>query len=121
MSPILFIQLIGVLLIHVAAFFLVNPTDILMPQNMHMMMLVSIIIIAAIFSAFVIAEGRGDERENSHRALAGRVAFLIGALVMVIGITVQTLHNEIDPWLLLALLAMITGKVIARLIASQTH
>ena len=121
MSYKLYIQLLSVLAIHIAAFFLVNPTNVVMPENVHMLTLVAVILIAMIFSAFVIAEGKGDERDNAHRALAGRVAFFVGALVMVIGITYQTFQSEIDPWLLLALSAMITGKVIARLIVAQTH
>ncbi len=122
MSLKLFLQLAAVLFIHIAAFFVVNPTDILMPYDMWMGLTLVFILIAAAFSVFVVAEGRGDERENAHRSIAGRVAFFVGALVMVIGVSYQAhQNNSVDPWLLLALCAMITSKVVARLIVSRTH
>lgn len=103
----------------VASFFLANPIGMWMPDDVHMLTLAGVVIAAGFFAAFVLSEGRGDEREDSHRAFAGRSAFFAGSLVLVIAITVQTLNHSLDPWLLVALAAMITAKVAARLYATR--
>lgn len=63
------------------------------------------------FLAFVWRETAGDEREEAHLALAGRIAFLFGAVVLGAGIVYQTLMHEIDLWLPGALAAMIVAKI----------
>ena len=119
MSSKLYIQLVSIAAIFVAAFFLINPMGVIMPHNVHMLMLDSVIVIAASFAVLVIAEGKGgDEREGIHKAIAGRIAFFVGAWVMILGITVQTYSGSTDPWLVGALCAMLAGKVIARVAAA---
>lgn len=116
----IFVQISSLVAILVAAFFLLDPMSLQMPENVHMATLACVVILAGIFAAFVLAEGGGDEREEMHRAFAGRMAFFLGALVLIVGITVQTFAHALDPWLVYALIAMIAGKVVARLIAART-
>jgi hypothetical protein len=70
------------------------------------------------FIVFVLKERAEDEREDPHRALAGRIAFLSGCAVILVGIALQSEWGTPDPWLLYALIAMVLGKVLARLWSS---
>lgn len=112
------ISLIGLI---AAAFFLIDPMHMQMPDNMHMATLAGVVIFTGIVAVFVLSEGKGDERDDAHRAFAGRTAFFIGALVLIVAIIVQTLAHALDPWLVYVLVAMVAGKVIARLFAENAR
>ncbi len=116
----MFVQIISLFALVAAAFFLLDPMYLQMPENIHMATLACVVVLAGLFAAFVLSEGGGDEREEMHRAFAGRIAFFLGALALIVGITVQTFAHALDPWLVYALVAMIAGKVVARIIASRT-
>jgi len=94
--------------------FLLNPFGTFMPDMMIMTLLAILAVVFAAFAVFVWKESAADEREGFHRLLAGRSAFLAGSAVLVLGIIVQSLNHALDPWLLLALAAMILVKVAAR-------
>lgn len=77
-----------------------------------MMLAVSAIVLFAFFAIFIWREKDGDERENLHRALAGRFAYLTGAGVLVLGIVIQLLRHQLDYWLVWALLIMVLAKIV---------
>lgn len=99
----------------VLAVLLLNPFHFWMPGMAQMAMLGCLLVAFAVLSVYLLQENGGDEREASHRMLAGRVAFFIGSLVLVIGIAVESVHGTPNTWLVLALAGMILGKVGARL------
>ncbi len=101
----------AVLIVLLIAF--LNPFDIFMPTSLVMMMEALMIIIFGIFASLIWRERAADEREGLHRMIAGRIGFLAGAGVLVVGILVQTLSHSVDPWLVIALTAMILAKIIA--------
>lgn len=76
-----------------------------------MMLAVLAIVVFAIFAIFIWKERGGDERENLHRALADRFAFLAGAGVLVLGIIIQELNHQFNYWLVWALLVMVLAKI----------
>lgn len=117
----LFLQILSAVVLSVAAFFLVNPMHIWMPNNVHMLTLAIVVAISGVFAALILAEGRGDEREESHQAFAGRAAFFVGALVLSLGITAQTFAHALDAWLVYALVAMVVAKVVARIFAERNR
>jgi hypothetical protein len=114
------VQIISLFALVIAAFFLIDPMGLQMPENVHMATLACVVIVAGIFAAFVLSEGGGDEREEMHRAFAGRIAFFLGALALIVGITMQTFAHALDPWLVYVLVVMIAGKIVARIIAAKT-
>jgi amino acid transporter len=67
-------------------------------------------LVFATYAAFIVRERFADEREEEHVMLSGRVAYLAGAFVLVVGIIAGGLHNVMNPWLVGALVAMIVGK-----------
>lgn len=91
---------------------IVNPGHFWMPSMVHMTMSVSLLLFVVLFGVFVWNEKARDEREELYKHMVGRIAYLVGTLVLVIGIVVQSMHHTIDPWLVMTLGAMIVTKLI---------
>lgn len=96
----------------VLAVLLLNPFKWFMPSSMVMTIIVGLAVAFILFSTFIWKEKARDERELLHRTASGRIAFLSGVLVLVIGVIVEGLKHEVDIWLVLALTVMIMAKVI---------
>ena len=94
---------------------LLNPLHFWMPNVMVMLMLALALILFGIFATFILRERIFDERDDIHRTLAGRNAFLVGATVLMLGIIIQGYTHVIDPWLVIALILMIIVKIITRM------
>ena len=109
---ILLILLLGLLL---------NPSMFFMPESFDMMLLVGIVVVFLTFSLVLWKEHALDERENLHRLNAGRLSFFAGSLVLIIGVILQALRHEIDPWLIYGLIAMIVGKIVSRIYSQLKH
>ncbi|TSC71555.1 MAG: Uncharacterized protein G01um101470_550 [Parcubacteria group bacterium Gr01-1014_70] len=88
-----------------------NPFGFWMPDALVMMMVLGLIVVFALFSGFIWKEQARDEREMLHRMLAGRIAYLVGTGMLVLGIIVQTVRHDLDSWLVLTLGAMILAKI----------
>lgn len=80
------------------------------------------------FSLLVIAfiavswkEQALDEREELHRAKAGRIAYIATVLTLTLGIIIQTANETLDPWLIITLLIMILSKLLARMYFEKTE
>ncbi len=98
----------------IVAILLVNPFHFWMPDMMVMAMLAIILALFGIFASFVLRETGGDERDSAHRSLAGRNAFLAGSAALVLGIIIQGYHHMVDVWLVIALVVMVTAKIVTR-------
>ena len=99
----------------VLAVLLLNPFNFWMPSIVVMCILPIILGLFALFSSFVLRENKCDEREERHRALAGRNSFLAGAGLLTLGIVVQAYTHTVDPWLVIALTVMILVKIATRM------
>jgi hypothetical protein len=110
---------IAVALLALLVFFL-NPLGLWMPDALVMMMALGLVVVFAVFAGFIWREHTRDERELLHRMIAGRVAYLVGAGVLVVGIVLQSLSHTLDPWLILTLGAMVLAKIIG-IAHSRTH
>ncbi len=86
---------------------------------MHMLILALVFAATAFFAAFVMLEGAVDEREELHRYQSGRNAFLLGALTLTVGIVYQGVTDQVDVWLVAALLLMIVGKIASRIYSER--
>ena len=100
-------------------FFCLNPFGILMPPPFVSMLVVSLLLFVGIFSAFILKERSGDEREKYHKLLAGHLAFLTGVTLLGIAIAVQELNHDLDPWLVYILIAMLLAKIIGRIYSQK--
>lgn len=100
---------------------LLNPLGLWMPSNLHMMIVIVLLIIFTVFAGFILRENAKDEREGLHRMMADRIAFLVGAGILVIGIIVQSFQNTLNLWLVLALSIMIFAKIIGLIYSRLKH
>lgn len=96
------------------AVLLLNPFGLWMPPMMHMSILVAFVIFSGAFLALIMREIGGDEREAIHRTYAGRAAFTVGTVILLMGIITQAHGGNVDPWLIYALCGMILAKVAVR-------
>jgi hypothetical protein len=100
---------------------LVNPFEFWMPSPAEMLLVVSLVVIFGIFSGLLWRERGGDEREQWHRMLADRFGYLAGALVLVVGILIESLRHDLNLWLVAALGAMILVRIIGFIYSQTKH
>ncbi len=89
--------------------------ELLMPMGTHIMLSLALILFFFFFTIFIWKENGRDERENLHTLHAGRISFLAGSLILVLGIIMQSFEHAIDPWLIYALSGMVLSKLIMHL------
>lgn len=109
------IQILTAIVSCILALFLIDPFGLWMASMVQMMVLALAVIAFGALAIFVVHEGDGDERDDTHRALAGRAAFLAGGAVLLLGIVLESIAHALDPWLVVALAAMVCAKTIVRL------
>lgn len=107
-----FITALGLIVLSVLV---LNPSRAWMPDAVLMLLLVGVLAVFCLLAVFVVRESAVDEREMSHRALAGRTAFLVGSAVLVVGIISEGMTHQVDPWLVLALVLMVLAKIGTRI------
>ncbi len=105
-----------VLLIGLAAISLltVAPKTVVMPTSLQMLLLAIVLGLLATFLVLLWREQPDDEREMHNQALASRSAYMVGSLVLIIALVIQSLHHALDSAIPIALLAMIATKVIVQ-------
>ncbi len=91
-----------------------NPCMVLMPPPVVMLALFLFMLASLLFALFFWKEKARDEREVLHRLSSGRVAFLTGSITLMLGVIFEVLvEHYVDPWLLIALGAMVIAKSVA--------
>ncbi len=98
----------------IIAILLLNPFHFWMPDMMVICMLAIALALFGIFASFILREKSVDERDDQHKSLAGRNAFLAGSGILMFGIVIQGYTHSVDPWLVIALIVMIIVKIITR-------
>jgi uncharacterized membrane protein YiaA len=104
-------EIIVTAILLVVFFILLNPFAWWMPDMMVMSLLFVALVLFGLFAAFILQEKAVDEREQQHRVTAGRVAFIAGTLILTIGIMIQSLTHQVDPWLVIAFVVMVIAKL----------
>lgn len=87
------------------------PKSFVMPNSAQMLILTILLGFIATFLVLLWRENPRDEREAVNQASASRAAYVVGAVVLIIALIIQSLQHKIDPAVPLALLAMISTKV----------
>ncbi len=109
------IETISAFVILAIAILFLNPGNLAMPESVVSMLVVGLILAFLTFAAFLLKEKSSDEREERHILTAGRISYLVGVAVLVIGVIVQGMAHNIDPWLVFALCAMLLAKLLSRI------
>jgi amino acid transporter len=108
-------EIVATLAIVIFAFLTLNPFGMLMSSMLQMTVYGLLLVAVVVFAGLVVKEKTLDEREEKNRASAGRVGYVLGLVVLVAGVSVQTLsHVSLDPWIIGALVVMVLGKVFTR-------
>ncbi len=111
----LFIEVIIVVILLGVSVVLFNPTHLLMPDSVSTLLMLGLIVSFLVFLGTIWKEKATDERDAQHIYKSGRIAFFIGATILVVGIIVQATKHDIDPWLLFALAGMVLTKLASRI------
>ena len=98
-----------------------NPFHFWMPTMMVVIILIVILITFGIYASFILSEKVIDEREDAHRALAGRVAYLSGSAVLIIATFIQEYFGHLDIWVVIALVVMILAKICTRMYTDSKY
>jgi hypothetical protein len=109
------VEIISALVILGIGVLFLNPGNLSMPDTMTSMLILGMIVAFLAFAAVVFREKASDERETWHVLAAGRISYLVGVGTIIIGIGLQALKHEIDPWLVIALCAMVLAKLASRI------
>ena len=117
-DKIISIEILVSLLLGVLLILFLSPIDFLMPMTTCAMSILLVAVLFMVFSALVFREKSRDERENFLKMNAGRISFLSGSVIAVIGILYQSTTHNIDPWLVYTLIGMILAKTTTRLYSS---
>jgi hypothetical protein len=99
----------------ITAILLLNPFHFWMPNMILLGMLATILVLFALFASFILREKSVDERDNQHRTLAGRNAFLTGSATLILGIILEGYTHTVDAWLVITLIIMIVTKISTRI------
>jgi len=100
---------------------LLNPFNFWMPTSIQMLLIALVVIVFALFASFVWREKARDEREEYHKMTAGRIGYLAGIAILVLGVVVQAFAHALDPWLVSALGVMVITKIVALVYSRSTH
>src|SRR5690242_13660436 len=100
MSKHLILEIIILALLLFLLFFVLNPFDLFMPSmNVALAGCIALFLLL-IVTTFFWQEKSGDEREEFHRARAAQVSFFAGASILTLGVFMNLLNHEVNPWLL---------------------
>lgn len=115
------VESIIALVLAVLLVFLVNPLDLFMPSMMQVLVVTLAGLLFLLFSGFVWREQAEDEREELHRFLAARFAYLVGTGLLMLAVLVQSFAHSLDPWVIVALIGMLIAKVAGRMYAKSRY
>jgi Na+/proline symporter len=107
--------IVSLILLIILGLFLSPGSMALMPKTAGSMLTIIFVLIFVVFAGLVWKEKARDEREEFHKLNAGRISFLVGTSVLVLGVVYQSFGHDIDPWLVATLAGMIFAKVAARI------
>jgi hypothetical protein len=92
---------------------LTDPFMVLMPSAAQMFTLLIVSAFLVVWAGLLMHEKAKDERENAHRMLADRNAYLVGMCILAVALVMQGLSHAIDSWIPLALAGMIVVKAVS--------
>jgi len=94
--------------------FVCTPLLAFMPMVVQKGLLLAVVVLFCLFAGTVWKEKTYDERDQQHAHIAGRVGYMGGGMVLVVGILYQIFFGSIDLWLPTALFVMVLAKLGAR-------
>lgn len=112
--------IIALILIALLSLFL-DPFNLLMPHEMHTVMVPLLVILFIVFAGFLWKENPGDEREQLHKFIASRFAYFAVIATLIVAVVIQHSQEKIDPWIIIALCIALLAKIIGLLYSHFKH
>lgn len=108
------------IIIIILSLLLLDPFMVLMPGSLPMLVIIILLAFFIAYSVFFWKEKVKDEREEKIRMFSGRVSWLVGSGVLIIGMVSEGLiKHKVDTWLILALVGMVITKLLTQLYAQK--
>lgn len=102
------------LIVLAASIAFLDPFMVLMPSMLVYTILGMLLAAFVAYALLIFREQAADEREEAHRAFAGRISYIVGTGILVFGIIYQVLVlHSVDPLLVLALAGMTVAKYVS--------
>jgi len=93
-----------------------------LPPMVYMACYVSVFAMFTIFGFSLLAKTDRDEREEAHKSIAAEAGFVAGGAALLVGIAHQTfVMKHVDPWLFIALIAMMLVRLGVRLYLDRVN
>lgn len=92
----------------------IAPKTLVMPSSLQMLILAIVLGLVATFLVLFWREQPDDEREIQNQALASRTAYVVGSLVLITALIIQSFYHNLDPAVPITLLAMIATKILVQ-------
>jgi cobalamin synthase len=92
----------------------IAPETLIMSTNIQMVLLGVVLVLVAGFLSLLWRENPEDEREVYNQASASRAAYIVGAVVLMIAVLVESINHVLDPALPIVLLAMVATKTLVQ-------
>jgi hypothetical protein len=110
------------LVLVIMLFLFINPFGFWMSSTIYMTVVFVWMVLFVIFAVFIFAEKTRDEREQYLLMSAERVGFIVGCLILVLGVVGQYIFMQTtDLLMVLALSCMILTKVGALIYGKIKH
>lgn len=108
-------EIVSALILVCIGIIFLNPGHLSMPETVHSMLILAMIIGYISFAAFIFKEKAQDERETFHILSASRISYLIGIGTLIVAIAIQASQHNIDSWLIFTLCLMVLSKLFSRM------
>ena len=92
----------------------VAPKTLVMPTTLQMAVLAVVLGLIAAFLTLLWREDPADEREAQNQALASRLAYIVGCIVLITALIIESITHTLDPVIPIALFTMIATKVLVQ-------
>ena len=109
------------ILLIVLLLFYIKPVYFFMPHLMHPFMLPLLVILFLVLAGFIWKETPGDERQELHKYISTRFAYFAGITILFTGVCIETLRENLDMWLVVALCVMLFSKFLGLVYAYKKH
>lgn len=76
---------------------------------------VVVVLMSIVFLVSTFTRTDRDEREQAHRTIAAESGYVAAGIVVLVAIITGTLHgHQVDPWLFVILIVMLSARLITR-------
>jgi hypothetical protein len=98
-------------------FLLFNPAHVWMPMFIHIAAIGVLLLVFTILSFIVLTHLGEDEREQRLRLSSYQVSYVLTCAVLTTAVVVQSFQHNVDVWIIVSLIVMLTSKYISLLIS----